>query len=76
MPVASKPANAPERLSGRTREDSVRFSIASANIEGLVVEDETKRLLVEWAAGRLSTEELIESAKLGLPANRVPGDRV
>lgn len=47
-----------------TREDSVRFAIASTVMEGQMVSDDMEALLSEWAAGNLTDDELMRLALL------------
>jgi hypothetical protein len=46
-----------------TREEAVRFAIANTEIDGGVVTEETKRILQDWAVGKLTDEELLAEAR-------------
>lgn len=43
---------------GLTREDAVAHAVASARIEGIELDQETRSVLAKWAATDLTTAEL------------------
>ena len=57
-----------ERLNGRaplpppSRDEAVRFAIASTVMEGQTVSQDMERLLAKWAQGDMTNDELMRRA--------------